>query len=181
MSEGKIRGKILVELWAAGKPVTIQLLAEKVGLTPSSTMGYLLGLIKAKYVAVPQKHYYSITTAGKHAIGLPKIDKPLAQNILGTVPAEKAFHFYFGIDQHSGVYADSLKDFVDKLLAVDLASVTFHVPRKDFELWVRSLGDLELSKKLGMLRAAGMSGEQLRKEIYEAAKARYEELVALTV
>ena len=179
MSEGKIRGKILVELWAAGKPLTINVLAEKIGLPEASAMGYLLGLIKAKYVSVPEKHYYAITSEGKCAIGMPKIDKELAQNILASVPTEKAFHFYYGIDQPAGVWAESINDFVNKLLGVDLGSVTFHFVRRDFELWIASLGDIELSKKLNLLRASGLSGEQLRKEIYEATKARCDELTNL--
>jgi hypothetical protein len=181
MSEGKIRGKLLVELWAAGKPISIQVLSEKVGLTSSSAMGYLLGLIKAKYVSVPETHYYAITDAGKQAIGLPKIDKEQALKILASVPLENAFHFYYGINRPSGIVAYSLKDFVDKILAIDLISVTFHSSRTDFELWIRSLGDVELSKKLNMLRASNLVGEQFRKEIYEAVKSRHDELVKLSV
>jgi len=176
MSEGKIRGKILLELWATGKPITLQELAEKAGLNSSSAMGYLLGLIKAKYVSMPQKHYYTITTIGKQAIGLPKVDNNLAQNILGSLSLEKSFHFYYEINQHSGVHANSLKDFAEKIRTLDLRSIEFHFPRGDFELWIRSLGDIELSKKLEMLRTRHLSGDNLRKELYEAIKSRYEEL-----
>jgi len=140
-----------------------------------------LGLIKAKYVSVPEKHYYAITNIGKQAVGLPKVDKNLAQNILCSLSLEKSFHFYYDIDQHSGVHADSLKDFVDKIQIVDLKSVEFHFPRKDFELWIRSRGDMELSKKLELLRTRHLSGENLRKEIYETVKSRYEELTKLIV
>ena len=144
-------------------------------------MGYLLGLIKAKYVSVPQKHYYAITLLGKQALGLPKVDQKLASSILSPVSAEKAFHFYYGLNQHSGVYADSLKDFADKIQQVDLKSIEFHFPRKDFELWIRSLGDLELSKKLVLLRTRNLSGENLRKALYEAVNSRCEELAKLAV
>jgi hypothetical protein len=181
MSASKIRGKILWALWAAGKPMTIQGISEKAGLTSSSTNEYLPGLIKAKYVSVPQQQYYAITNLGKQAIGLPKVDKNLALNILTSVSAEKAFHFYYGLNQHSGVYADSLKDFVEKIQNVDLKSIEFHVSRKDFELWILSLGDLELSKKLELLRMKSLSGENLRKELYETVNSRYEELTKLAV
>ena len=181
MNASKIRGKILGVLWATGKPMTLQGIAERVGLTSSSTMGYLLGLIKAKYVSVPQKHYYAITNLGKQALGLPKVDTKLALNILRPLSIEKAFHFYYDLNQHSGVYADSLKDFVDKIQNVDLKCIEFHIPRKDFELWIRSLGDLELSKKLELLRMKPLSGENLRKELYETVNSRYEELNRLTV
>jgi len=179
MSASKIRGKILGALWAAGKPMTLQGIAERVGLNSSSTTGYLLGLIKANYVSVPQKHSYAITNLGKQAIGLPKVDKKLALNILSPRSIERAFHFYYGLNQHSGVYADSLKDFVDKIQNVDLRCIEFHIPRKDFELWIRSLGDLELSKKLELLRMRHLSGENLRKEVYETVNSRYEELTKL--
>jgi len=181
MNASKIRGKILWVLWAAGKPMNLQEIAKEAGLTSSSTMEYLSGLIKAKYVSVPKEQYYEITNLGKQAIGLPKVDKKLASNILSPLSIERAFHFYYGLNQHSGVYADSLKDFVDKIQNIDLKCIEFHVPRKDFELWIRSLGDLELSKKLELLRMRHLSGENLRKEVYETVNSRYEELTKLTV
>ena len=181
MSAGKIRGKILSVIWAAGKPITLQGIAEKVGLDSSSTMRYLLGLINAKYVSMPQKYYYAITNLGKQAIGLPQVDKNIALNILSPLPLERAFHFYYDINQHSGVHADSLKEFVDKIQNVDLKCIEFHIPRRDFELWINSLGDLELSKKIELLRIRHLSGENLRKELYETIKSRYEELTKLTL
>ena len=181
MSAGKIRGKILSILWAAGQPVTLQQISEKVGLDSSSTMGYLLGLIKAKYVSVPQKHYYAITNQGKQAIGLPPVDKNLAVKILRTLPLDKAFHFYYDLDQYSGVYADSLKDFIDKIQNVELRSIEFHIPRKDFECWISSLGDLELSKKIALLRVSKLSGESLQNKLYEIVNSRCEELTKLIV
>jgi len=62
-----------------------------------------------------------------------------------------------------------------------LKSIEFHIPRKDFELWIRSLGDLELSKKLELLRMRHLSGENLRKEVYETVNSRIEELTNLTL
>lgn len=160
--------------------MNLQEIAEKAGLTSSSTMGYLLGLIKAKYVSVPQKHSYAITVLGKQAIGLPKVDKGLAAKILSSLPLESAFHFYYDIDQPIGVYADSLNDFVNKIQNIDSKSIEFHTSRKDFELWIRSLGDIELSKKMELLRMRQLSGENLRKEVYTAAKGRCEELANLS-
>jgi predicted transcriptional regulator len=181
MSASKIRGKILRALWAAGKPMTLPQIAEKVELNSSSTMGYLLGLIKAEYVSVPQKHSYAITNLGKQALGLPKVDKKKALNILNPLPIERAFHFYYDINQYSGLYADSLTDFVDKIQKVDLKSIEFHLSRRDFEQWIRSLGDPELSKKIELLRMVQLSGENLRKKIYETVRSRCEELAKLTL
>jgi len=181
MSASKIRSKILMELWAAGNPLTLQGISEKTGLASSSTIEYLSELLKAKYVSVPQEQYYAITNLGKQALGLPKLDKNLALNILRSVSVERAFHFYYDLNQHSGVYADSLKDFLDKIQTINLKCIEFHIPRKDFELWIRSLGDLELSKKMELLRMRTLSGESLRKEVYETVNSRYEELKKLTV
>lgn len=160
--------------------MTLQGISRKAELTSSLANKYLPGLITAKYVSVPKKQHYTITNLGKQAIGLPKVDKNLASKILTPVSVEKAFHFYYGLNQHSGVYAGSLKDFVDKIQNVDLRCIEFHVPRKDFELWVHSLGDLELSKKLELLRMRKLSGENLRKELYETVNSRCEELKKLT-
>jgi hypothetical protein len=181
MSASKIRGKILQILWAAGKPMGLEEIAKKMGMGPSSTMGYLLGLIKAKYVSVPQKHYYAITNLGKQALGFPKMDRRRALSILSSLPLEKAFHFHTGIGQYLGVYADNLRDFADKIKKIDLKSIEFHMPRRDFELWIRDLGDPELSKKISLIRMASLSGENLRKEVYGTVKSRCEELAKLTL
>lgn len=177
MSASKIRGKILVILWAAGKPLTLQEIADKLGLNSSSTMGYLLGLIKAKYVSVPETHQYMVTNLGKQAIGMPIIDKNLALNILTPVSLEKAFHFYYDLDQYSGIYANSLEDFVDKLKTIDLNSIEFHVPRKDFEFWIRALGDIELAKKVELIRMKNLTGNGLRNEIHQTISSRLGELL----
>jgi len=180
MSKSEVSRKILEVLSEAGKPMALGEIAKKIGISVSSSMGYLLGLIKAKYAYVPQKNYYAITNLGKQALGLPRIDKKLALSILSPVPFEKAFHFHTGINQYSGIYANSLNDFCDKIQKIDLKSIEFHVPRKDFELWVQGLGDLELAKKMGLVRGMGLSGENLRKKVYETVKSRYEELAKLT-
>jgi len=179
MSGNQVRRKILEVLWATGKPMSLGEIAQKIGIDASSTMGYLLGLIKTKYVSVPQKHYYAITDLGKQALGLPKFDKKLALSILSSVPFEKAFHFHAGINQYLGVYANSLNDFCDKIQKIDLKSIEFHVPRRDFELWLRGLGDQELAKRMESIRGMGLSGENLRKKVYETVKSRCEELAEL--
>lgn len=178
---GQNQGKNFNCLVGCGNPNHSPTDIRKNWVRPFIDKGLLVGLIKAKYVSVPQKNYCAITDQGKEAIGLPQVDKNLALEILSPLPIEKAFHFYYDIDQPSGVHADSLKDFVDKIQNVDLKSIEFHIPRKDFECWVSSLGDIELSKKLGLLRIANLSGENLRKELYETVNSRCEELKKLTV
>jgi predicted transcriptional regulator len=168
--------KILEVLWSEGSPMKPKDVAEKAGLkVPAATM-HLLGLKKSGYVQTPQHGVYAITELGKEIIGLPKIDKGHAAKILGHVPADKAFHFYTGMNQYTHVIAHSLGEFVDKLQKIDVKSVEFHVPRKDFEQWVQSLGDTELAKKLVAIRNMHIHGENLRTRLYEAVKHRLEEL-----
>jgi len=180
MSKSEVSRKILEVLSEAGKPMALGEIAKKIGISVSSSMGYLLGLIKAKHVYVPEKNYYAITNLGKQALGLPRIDKKLALSILSPVPLEKAFHFHTGINQYLGIYANSLNDFCGKIQKIDLKSIEFHIPRKDFELWVQGLGDPELAKKMGLIRGMGLSGENLRRKVYETVKSRCEELAKLT-
>lgn len=180
MNISQIKRKILEILWIAGKPMRVQDIAEKTGLNISSSMMHLLGLRKAGYVSTPEKSYYAITKTGKEAIGLPKLTKEKALHILRELPKEEAFHFYTGIDQYVGVYANSLNDFCDKIQTVNVKSIEFHAPRRDFELWLDSLGDLELAKIMGIIRRASLSGENLRKKVYESVKSRCEELTDLS-
>ena len=168
--------KILEALWTEGAPVQSKDIAQKVGLKiPAATM-HLLGLRKTGHVYTPKHGLYAITDVGKEAIGLPKTDKAHATKILSHLPADKAFHFYTGVHQYTHVIAHSLQEFVDKLQKIDVKSVEFHIPRKDFENWVHSLGDVELAKKLGVIRSMHLRGEDLRTRTYEAVKHRLEEL-----
>lgn len=150
--------------------------AQKAGLKVAATTMHLLGLKKSGHVQTPQHGLYAITDLGKEAIGLPKVDRAQAAKILTRMHADKAFHFYTGVHQYTHVLAHSLAEFVDKLQKIDIKSVEFHVPRKDFEHWFQSLGDMELAKKMAAISNAPLHGEDLRKRIHEAASHRLEEL-----
>jgi len=179
MSKDHIRKKILDKLLEAEKPLRSWEIAEEMGISvPSSTM-HLLRLIKAGYVSTPQKGYYTITGHSKEKIGRPKIDRKQASHVLRSVSSEEAFHFYKDIDQYLQVFANSLNDFCGKIQTVDVKSVEFHMPRGDFERWVDSLGDSELGKKLSHIRSMDLSGENLRRTVYETVKSRLEELKRL--
>jgi len=168
--------KVLEKLWEEGNPMALKDVAQKTGLKIAATNMHLLGLKKTGHVSTPQHGHYAITDLGKEAIGLPKIDKAHATKILGHVSTDKAFHFYTGLHQHLGVHANSLADFCDKIEKVSVKTVEFHVPRKDFENWFRSLGDIELAKRMGLIHNMNLHGEELRKKVHEAAKHRLEEL-----
>lgn len=171
--------KILEKLWEEGQPMKSKEVAQKMGLGIAATTMHLLGLKKTGHVLAPQHGYYAITELGKEAIGLPKIDKTHATKILSHLPADKAFHFYTGIHEYSGVHANSLSDFCDKVEKVSVKSVEFHVSRKDFESWFKSLGDAEFAKRMSVIHSMNLHGEDLRKKVHEAAKLRLEELKTL--
>jgi len=168
--------KILEALWAEGAPMKSKDVAQKVGLGVAAATMHLLGLKKSGHVSTPQHGLYAITELGKEAIGLPKVDKAHAAKILSHLPTDKAFHFYTGIHQYTHIIAHSLTEFSDKLQKIDAKSVEFHMPRKDFENWVHSLGDVELAKRLSSIRNMHLRGEDLRTRVYEAVRHRLEEL-----
>jgi hypothetical protein len=168
--------KILEALWVEGAPMKSKDVAQKLGYGIAATTMHLLGLRRSEHVYTPRHGLYAITELGKETIGLPKIDRQKAAKIMSPVSTDKAFHFYTGMHQHTNVVAHNLAEFVDRLQKIDVKSVEFHVPRKDFENWIQSLGDIELAKRLGLIRNMNVHGEDLKTRVYEAAKHRLEDL-----
>ena len=168
--------KILERLWEDQEPMKAKDVAQKLNLRVAAATLDLLRLEKLGYVHIPKHGYYVITDLGKEIIGLPKIDKAHAAKILSTVPYDKAFHFYISMHQYTNVLANSLPDFRDKLQTIDVKSVEFHVPRKDFEQWFQSFGDVELAKRLGLICSLHLHGQELRTKVHETVKHRSEEL-----
>jgi len=180
MSVGQAKKKILEMLWEAGKPLKSREVAKHMRLSiPSSTM-HLLRLRKEGYVSTPEKGHYTITNLGREMIGMPSIDKERALDILRAVPVEKAFYFCTETDQYTGVYANSLSDLCNKIQTIDIRSVEFHVPRGDLEFWFHDLGDSELAKRISLIKGTYLSGEDLRKKVYETVKSRCEELARVS-
>ncbi len=176
MSLVEAKLKILEKLWEEQNPMRAKDVAQKLNLGVSATTMHLLGLKKSGYVSTPTHGYYALTDTGKEIIGLPKIDKAQAAKILSSQLHEKAFHFYTGMHQYTHVFAISLADFYDKIQKIDVKAIEFHMPRKDFENWVQSLGDVELAKKLGLIRNMRLHGDELRTKIQETVKRRLDEL-----
>ena len=119
-------------------------------------------------------------TAGP-AFRRPVLNKALVSKILRRVPESQGFRFYLAIDEPTGETAVSLTEFVEKLETIEVQSVNFHYPRKDFQKWIREvLGDAELAlrlSKIGRIRL-GIRGEALRSEILRTVQARLTELKA---
>jgi len=109
------------------------------------------------------------------------LNKDTVTKILRTVSESEGFHFYSAIGKPTGESAVSLADFVEKLASVEVQSVNFHYPRKDFEKWIREVfGDVELAVRLSRIGRIhmGIQGEALRSEITRTAKVRLNELKA---
>ncbi|MBS7614318.1 hypothetical protein KEJ18_01075 [Candidatus Bathyarchaeota archaeon] len=174
MSETKV--DILELLWVNDGPLNSKQIVDKLGLKPRAANMHLMGLVKNGFIAKNVDNEYTITPSGRVALGFPATDEKLARKILSKTLKEKAFYFYKGIGQPTGITADSLNDFCEKLKTLDTKIIEFHTERGDFEAWVSSLGDLELAKRLKVIRGTNLSGELLRKKTYESVKSRCEEL-----
>jgi len=171
------KANILELMWVNEAPLNSKQIAAKMGLKQRAANMHLTGLVKEGYVTKSNSGEYTLTASGREAIGFPKTDEKLAQKVLSKTSKEKAFHFYKGIGQPTGVMSDSLNDFCEKLKTLDVKIVEFHTERGDFEAWVSSLGDTELAKRLKVIRGTKLTGEALRKKTYESVKTRCNELL----
>ncbi len=137
---------------------------------------HILGLIQMGYASAPEKGQYAITGKGKQALGIPEIDKEKALAIISYSPHDKAFHFYANIGKPLNLHAHNLRDFANKIQRADLESIDFHVKRGDFEAWFAGLGDVELSKKLALLKQKNLVGDEMRKQLHDIVEQRYVQL-----
>jgi hypothetical protein len=167
--------KILEAIWESAKPLTMKEASEKIGLGLRPTNMRLINLRKAGFVS-ESGGGYTITAEGKTVIGFPRISDEESIRILHKTSPEKAFHFYAGIGQSLGLSADHLTEFCDRIRSVDVKSIEFHTARGDFESWIRHLGDIELEKRLRLVRETGLKGEALRERLYGALRSRCDAL-----
>ncbi len=98
--------------------------------------------------------------------------KEKAARILSDVSPNKGFYFHTAVNDYTGQYATSLAQFCQVLEQIDPRAVEFHLARRDFENWIRSLGDNALSLQLAKLRKKPLSGETLRSEVYRTVEKR---------
>ncbi|MCW4008769.1 MAG: hypothetical protein NWF09_08810 [Candidatus Bathyarchaeota archaeon] len=172
MSLSPIRFEILEAMLLLDKPEKPAVIAKEAGKDFPSAMMHILWLTRMGYAASPAKGLYVITENGKKALGLPDISREKAREILAPLPTDKAFHFYAGIGKPLNLSAHSLRDFCDKILNVDEVSINFHLNRGDFEAWFTCLGDVELAKKVALLKAKKNVGEDLRKRLHAIVETR---------
>jgi predicted transcriptional regulator len=172
------RVKILRALEELAQPSSLKSIEAKAGLMRAQILGLLRGLTKAGYVQeVGKPAKYLITEKGKELTKKLADSKDAAARILRYVAPHHAFHFYIAIGHSTGQVAKSLAEFCDFLKTVDVRSIEFHLPRGDFEKWIKEvLSDIDLSTKIAEIKKLGLKGEELRKKLYETVKARYDEL-----
>jgi len=173
----KVKKQILSLLWEAENPITLKDVSEKIGLKGRSANMHLLGLVKLRHVSKSKKGYYRITNSGREAIRFPRINKSFAKKVLSKTPAENAFQFYRDIDQPTGILSNSLVDLCEKIKTLDIEPIEFHMSRGDFETWISSLGDVELAKRLRMIREKNLAGQTLKERIYETLRSRCDRLL----
>ncbi len=105
--------------------------------------------------------------------------KNISSQLLRKVPKQEGFHFYLAFGEPLGKTAISLADFAEKMTDVDVRSVNFHYPRKDFEKWIfEVIGDTKLASRLNMINKMhiGIKGEALRNQIVRVVKVRLSEI-----
>lgn len=176
MSVSPVKRLILETMWMLDKPEKATDIAKDTGVNFPAVMMHILGLTRMGFVKTPEKGFYIITEDGKKSLGFPGVDKEKAAEILAYLPVEKSFHFYADISKPLNVHAASLGDFCDKIKSVDAGSIEFHINRGDFEAWFNALGDVELARKILILRELKIQGENLRTKLCEIVSKRHTEL-----
>lgn len=180
MSLSPLKIEILETMLLNGKPMkAVQIAGENKKEFPP-TMMHLIGLTRMGYTSSPEKGLYKLTENGKKALGITIISKDDAKAILAYAPHDKSFEFYLTVGNPLHVHAHSIQDFANKLNRVDIKSIEFHNNRGDFEAWFRSLGDIELSKKVEILKEKKLSGENLRTRLHDVVEQRCQELMTIT-
>jgi len=142
-------------------------------------MMHLLGLKRMGYVECPEKGCYAITRKGREVLGFPELNQEFARGLMSPVSKEKAFYFFTGIGDYTGVCANSLEDFCENIRIIDSRSFEFHMNRGDFENWFNGLGDTELARKISLLKMEDLNNEELRKVIYQIVRNRCKEMKAI--
>jgi hypothetical protein len=101
----------------------------------------------------------------------------MSSRVLKMAPREKAFYFFTSIGNYTGESASSLKEFMDKINAVDVKALEFHLYRGDFERWVSEvLEDEELAMEIKNLRERKYLGTTLKEQLYIIVAQHYAKL-----
>ena len=154
--------KVLKTMSEATSRMDLNMFAKKVNLNPNQTIQQIQELAKEGFL---QRigNGYGITEKGKAAI-----------KAFTPVPEEMGFHFYYGINQPADLTSKTLEEFYKAIKQVSAGSLEFHLYRGDFENWLKeACKDATLANEIRGVKAAGLKGEDLRKELLEVLDAKY--------
>jgi hypothetical protein len=100
-----------------------------------------------------------------------------SQRITRKLPRENAFYFFTSIGNYTGMNADSLEEFMKKILEVNTKSLEFHLYRGDFQKWIEgTLEDKALSDEIRKLQQSKPLGNELRDDLYLTVSKHFEKL-----
>jgi predicted transcriptional regulator len=155
--------KVLKIMNEATNRMDLNMFAQKVNLTPNQAIAQIQELAKSGFLRKSESGGFGITAKGKAVL-----------KAFTPVPPEKGFRFYIGMDMPAGLTAQSLAEFYTLIGQVSADSLWFHLQRGDFEKWARDvLEEEKLGQELGNLESAGLSGEELRKELLGLIEAEF--------
>jgi len=98
------------------------------------------------------------------------------KNLLSSVPFDSGFHFFIELGKYTGITANSIVEFAEKIQIIPIQSVTFHFRRQDFQKWFKNtIGDEELAKRIDQIKAESQD-ENLRKDLSKTVQNRITEL-----
>jgi hypothetical protein len=107
------------------------------------------------------------------------VNEKMKTRMRRTLPREKAFYFFTSIGNYTGESAVSLKEFLKKINEVNVKSLEFHFYRRDFEKWIAEvLEDKELAEDVQKLQRLGLTGDELRIQLYTTVSRRYNHLTS---
>ena len=107
------------------------------------------------------------------------ISESKIKKILSTVPHDRGFNFFTGLDRNTGETANSLETFGQKLEMINDDSVMFHFQRNDFQNWIKTtVGDDVLAERINHI-SRQLPIEDLRNELVKTVQTRISQLMLL--
>ncbi len=107
------------------------------------------------------------------------ISESKIRKILSTVPHDRGFNFFTGLDRNTGETANNLETFGQKLEIINPDSVMFHFQRNDFQNWIKTtVGDDVLAERINHI-SLQFPVEDLRKELVKTVQTRISQLMLL--
>ena len=154
--------KVLKALSEATSRMDINMFAKKVNLDPNQTIEQVQALAKEGFLQKVGSGF-GITSKGKAVL---KAFLPVHEGM--------GFHFYDGVDQPTGITAETLAEFYEDIKKIKVNSLEFHIYRGDFENWLKdSCKESEFAQEVGVVKDADFKGEELRAELQKVLDARY--------